>query len=155
MMRGGAAGTIKGCGGSTATRACVETHAEVSVEANATTRQARPRGGTVSNVLRIVSRQRSPRTVGPEVACGNSMRKVVPVPGVDCTSTSPSCNWMVRNTIDSPMPLPPAFVVKYRSKMRGSCVGGIPTPVSSIVSATLRPLAGSADSRNVPPLGIA
>ncbi len=113
MMRGGAAGTINGCGGSTAaTRACVVTHDEASAANAATTRLRRPARGKVSNVVGIVSRHRRPSTVGPEVACGNRMRNVVPVPGVDCTSISPSCSWMVRNTIDSPMPLPPDLVVK-------------------------------------------
>ena len=45
-------------------------------------------------------------------ACGNSTRNVVPAPGVDCTSISPSCICTVRYTIERPMPLPFSFVVK-------------------------------------------
>ena len=115
MMRGGAAGTINGCGGSTAaTRTGLVAHAEVSAAraaSAATIRLRRSARGKV-NVVSIVSRHLRPSTVGLEVACGNRMRIVVPVPGVDCTSISPSCSWMVRNTIDSPMPLPPDLVVK-------------------------------------------
>ena len=45
-------------------------------------------------------------------ACGNRSRNLVPCPGVDCTSTSPSWSWTMRNTIESPMPLPFSLVVK-------------------------------------------
>ena len=47
----------------------------------------------------------------------------MPRPGVDCTSISPSCSCTVRKTSDSPMPLPCALVVKYRSKMRDEVFG--------------------------------
>ena len=63
-------------------------------------------------------------------ACGSRTRNVVPAPGVDCTSISPSCICTVRYTIDRPMPLPFSFVVKYRSKIRCRCSGLMPTPVS-------------------------
>src|SRR5204863_3277258 len=45
-------------------------------------------------------------------ACGSKILNVVPAPGVDCTSISPSCIWTVRYTIDKPMPLPFSLVVK-------------------------------------------
>jgi len=40
------------------------------------------------------------------LARGNSIRNVVPLPGVDCTSSSPSCIWMMRYTIERPIPVP-------------------------------------------------
>ena len=49
---------------------------------------------------------------GASLTCGRRIVKVVPRPGVDCTSMCPSWSWTVRNTIDSPIPLPPSRVVK-------------------------------------------
>ena len=72
------------------------------------------------------------------IACGKNSVNLVPPPGVDCTSTSPSCSWTMRKTIERPMPLPFSLVVKYRSKMRGRFSGGMPTPVSSTDRATRR-----------------
>ncbi len=63
-------------------------------------------------------------------ACGSSTRNVVPAPGVDCTSISPSCICTVRYTIERPIPLPFGLVVKYRSKIRVRSSGLMPTPVS-------------------------
>ena len=88
-------------------------------------------------------------------ACGSRSLNVVPAPGVDCTSISPSCIWTVRYTMDSPIPLPLTFVVKYRSKIRCKCSGGMPTPVSLNAIDTRCPRADSHAICSVPPFGIA
>ena len=64
--------------------------------------------------------QQSVSSLSSTHACGNVSRKRVPRPGVDCTSTSPSCSCTIRYTMDNPIPLPFSFVVKYRSKIRPS-----------------------------------
>lgn len=110
-MRGGGAGTASGGGGSKATRACDLAHPAAS-PVRATAPIASALLDVRSITALIVSRHLRPSTDGSAVACGSRIRNVVPVPGVDCTSISPSWSCTVRNTIDSPMPLPPAFVVK-------------------------------------------
>ena len=63
------------------------------------------------DIAELLSRDAEGRTGMFVRLRGSRMRNVVPVPGVDCTSISPSCSCTVRYTIDRPMPLP-SFVVK-------------------------------------------
>ena len=61
---------------------------------------------------------------------------VLPTPGDDCTSISPSCADTMRCEIANPKPVQPSLVVQNGMNNRGTSSGGMPTPVSATAIST-------------------
>src|SRR4030065_1872999 len=67
------------------------------------------------------------------------MRKVAPTPSFDSTRMLPSCFLMIAYEVARPRPFPFCFVVKYGSKIFGSCSPGMPIPWSFTETLTYLP----------------
>ncbi len=89
ITRGGTGGTSSGADSSGAL-ACAEAQAPHRQQ------QRDDQERTVHVESDRVRRRDTPTLTALVYACGNIRRNRVPRPGVDCTSTSPSCSWTMR-----------------------------------------------------------
>ena len=99
-IRGGTLGTARGTGGGAAAITFLVHPVAVSESAATTTAVGQPARDRVIRLGtgRLIGsgEEGRARLFGRQAACGSRMVKVVPRPGVDCTSMCPSCSWIVR-----------------------------------------------------------
>ena len=98
-IRGGTLGTASGTGaGAAAITFFVQPLAPIESPASTTAAVQPVRDGVRGGFNTLIGNgeKGGARLFGRQAAWGSRMVKVVPRPGVDCTSMCPSCSWIVR-----------------------------------------------------------